>query len=234
MSLKHHPPSVAHRRGSWGPAIGVLIISLLLLSWLGLALLRGPGKNTYEQNSEPPHLTSTQVQTVDLHPVSISVPTGPPVAYVPDPKGGNGLIAVSCTTCHTTREPNYKNVTSTDLDEFHQNMTVAHGTMSCLSCHNPGDYDTLKKADGSPVTYPNVMQLCAQCHQSRYNDYLHGAHGGMNGYWDLSKGPRTRKACIDCHDPHAPAIPKMLPQFKPLDRFMDTPHQSDHQTEASH
>lgn len=234
MSSKHHLPSVAHRRGSWGPAIGVLIISIFLLAWLVLALVRGPTQKTSQQTPAVQIQQPSPPLTAKLHSVSISVPTGPPVAYVPDPTGANEQIPVSCTTCHTTREPNYKNVVATDLDEFHQNMTMAHGTLSCLSCHNPKDYDTLKKADGSPITYPNVMQLCGQCHQSRYNDYIHGAHGGMNGYWDLSKGPRTRKACIDCHDPHAPAIAKMLPQFKPLDRFMDTPHPSEPQTEASH
>lgn len=234
MSLKHHPPSVARRMGSFGPAIVVLSISLLLSGWFILALVSSSGKITYNQPSQTNIDQPAHTSDVKLHPVSISVPDGPPVAYVPDPKGGDALVAVSCTTCHTTREPNYKNVSSADMDEFHLNMTMAHGNLTCLSCHNPKDYDTLKKADNSPVSYPDVMQLCGQCHQSRYNDYLQGAHGGMTGFWDLSKGPRTRKACIDCHDPHAPAMPKMLPQFKPLDRFMDTPHSSDHQPEASH
>jgi hypothetical protein len=29
--------------------------------------------------------------------------------------------------------------------------------------------------------------------------------------------------CIDCHDPHAPAYPKMIVGFKPKDRFNE-PH----------
>ena len=39
----------------------------------------------------------------------------------------------------------------------------------------------------------------------------------MTGHWDLTKGPRKRNHCTTCHDPHAPAFPKMLPVFKPLD-----------------
>ncbi len=234
MSYDPHPPKVSRRRGSWGPAIGVIILIILLLTWLMVTVVRGPSPISYGNDQAQSPTDLPVHQALQQHPVNISVPEGPPKVLVADPNGSGNAIEVSCTTCHATREPDYKNVTSDDLDEFHQNLSMGHGDLSCLSCHNPKDYDTLKKADGSAVSYPNVMQLCGQCHQSRYNDYLHGAHGGMTGHWDLSKGPRQRKACIDCHDPHSPAIPKMLPQFKPLDRFMDTPHPSDHQTEASH
>jgi hypothetical protein len=68
-----------------------------------------------------------------------------------------------------------------------------------------------------------VMDLCGQCHGPQARDYAHGAHGGMTGYWDLSRGPRERNNCIDCHDPHAPAFPKVRPVFAPKDRF--PPHQ---------
>ena len=100
-----------------------------------------------------------------------------------------------------------------------------HGDLSCLSCHNPDDYGTLRLADQRAVLYRDVMTLCAQCHGPQYRDYLHGAHGGMNGYWDLTKGPRTRNSCIHCHDPHAPAFPSMRPTFKPRDRFLES-HES--------
>ena len=41
--------------------------------------------------------------------------------------------------------------------------------------------------------------------------------GGMNGYWDLSRGPRERHACTTCHDPHAPAYVGMMPARGPVD-----------------
>ena len=230
MPIDPHSPKVAHRKGFINPATSVLALVLVLFSWHAYTLA------TEKKQAAPakPVSLASAPKPAKLYPVTISVPTGPPVAWVPDPKDSGKLVAVSCTTCHATREPDTKNVTAADMDEFHEDLNMAHGQLSCLSCHNPSDYDALKKADGSSVTYPNVMQLCAQCHQGRYNDYQHGAHGGMNGYWDLSKGPRTRKSCIVCHDPHAPAIAKMLPQFKPLDRFMDTPEPKAHQTQASH
>jgi hypothetical protein len=63
------------------------------------------------------------------------------------------------------------------------------------------------------------MTLCAQCHGPQFRDYQHGAHGGMSGFWDLSKGGRTRNNCIDCHDPHAPKYPTVTPARGPNDRF---------------
>jgi hypothetical protein len=70
------------------------------------------------------------------------------------------------------------------------------------------------------VEFADVMKLCAQCHGPQFRDYQHGAHGGMNGYWDLSRGGRSRNNCIDCHDPHAPAYVGAIPAPRPRDRFL--------------
>ena len=61
---------------------------------------------------------------------------------------------------------------------------------SCLSCHNPKNYDTLALANGEAVPYRRTMNLCAQCHGPQYRDYNHGSHGGMTGYWDRTRGER--------------------------------------------
>ena len=63
----------------------------------------------------------------------------------------------------------------------------------------------------------DAQQLCAQCHGPQTRDYVHGSHGGMSGYWDKTKGERVRRACVDCHDPHAPAYPAWTPVFPPRD-----------------
>ncbi|MCA9135766.1 MAG: hypothetical protein KDB00_03380 [Planctomycetales bacterium] len=155
--------------------------------------------------------------------VLIRRPTGPPLVKLPQQDPLGRVVEVACLTCHGIREPNLQNRKPTDLDEFHQNMTLVHGELACYSCHNPADAATLRLADGSPVSYPDVMTLCAQCHATQARDYKHGAHGGMNGYWDQRRGPRTRNNCIDCHDPHAPKFPTMQPTFKPRDRFLESP-----------
>ena len=119
------------------------------------------------------------------------------------------------------------NRTPADLDQFHQQMNFVHGKLACYACHAPDDADRLHLADGTKVEYSQVMTLCGQCHGPQVRDYEHGAHGGMNGYWDLSRGPRTRNSCVDCHDPHVPKFPTMQPTFKPYDRFLSPPHASE-------
>ena len=126
---------------------------------------------------------------------------------------------VGCATCHTTTKPNIETHSSAELDEFHQGLKFAHGNLACLSCHNAQNYDTLHLATGKPVEFANVMTLCAQCHGTAMRDYERGSHGGMNGYWDLTKGPRTRNNCVNCHDPHSPKYPQAMPVFPPRDRL---------------
>jgi hypothetical protein len=159
--------------------------------------------------------------------VTIRKPAGPPRVDLGahNALGGHDAagkpLTVACSTCHAARSANIATRESADLDEFHQGMAFAHGNLTCISCHNPNNYDTLHLADGSSVEYSEVMTLCAQCHGPKTRDYQHGAHGGMTGYWDLSRGPRTRNNCVDCHAPHAPRFPAMKPTFKPRDRFLD-------------
>lgn len=66
-----------------------------------------------------------------------------------------------------------------------------------------------------------MVSLCGQCHGPQLRDYRRAAHGGATGYWDLSRGPRTRNLCITCHDPHTPAYVGGLPVLPPRDRFLD-------------
>lgn len=157
--------------------------------------------------------------TAVRHPVRIRTPEGPPLVASgkTDPQGRPLLLR--CGTCHAVRKPNPGTRTGAGLKEFHQGLHYRHGDLTCLSCHNEKDYETLRLADGTPLPYARSMDLCGQCHGTQLRDYRRGAHGGMTGYWDLSKGPRQRNHCIDCHDPHAPAYPQVTPVFPPRDRF---------------
>lgn len=133
-------------------------------------------------------------------------------------------ITVSCATCHSTRPANTEVRLGAPLKQFHQGQIGKHGNLTCVSCHNASDgYGSLRFADGRRLPYEHVMQLCAQCHGPQFRDYEHGAHGGMNGFWDLTKGNRTRNNCIDCHDPHAPKYPTVTPARGPNDRFLERP-----------
>ncbi|HXG48895.1 MAG TPA: hypothetical protein VNO52_14830, partial [Methylomirabilota bacterium] len=154
-----------------------------------------------------------------LHPVVIRRPAGTPkVATGLTNYHGQPAMA-SCSACHATTRPNIDTRAAAELDQFHQGLKYAHGNLTCLSCHNAKNYDTLRLADSRPVEFPDVMTLCSQCHGPQKRDYDLGLHGGMNGYWDLSRGGRTRNTCINCHDPHAPAFPLVMPVLPPRDRI---------------
>jgi formate-dependent nitrite reductase cytochrome c552 subunit len=141
-----------------------------------------------------------------------------------DPQTGK-QVTIDCVTCHATRTPNYANQATTDLDLFHQGLQLAHGGNTCLSCHNPQDYGSLHLANNSRVEFTDVVTLCSQCHGPQWRDYQHGAHGGMTGSWDVTKGPRERQGCTSCHDPHAPAFRGGHPVLKPKDRFLESTHE---------
>lgn len=165
-------------------------------------------------NGSPPH----------RWPVHINVPQGPPRVQTESSDWLGRMISVSCASCHSNFEPNPSRRSSTEPPmTFHAGLVFDHGGLSCNSCHNANDYNTLRLADGAAVEYRDVMTMCAQCHAPQARDFQNGAHGGMTGFWDLSRGPQFRKSCIDCHDPHKPAFPTMTPTFKPIDRFLETP-----------
>jgi len=171
-------------------------------------------------------IADANVKATEQYATTIRKPAGPPqvLTGLTDPHGN--AVTVSCSTCHATRKPNTDNKTAADMNEFHSSLKIAHGKISCLSCHNGNDYDSLKLADGARIEFTEVMSLCGQCHGPQMRDYEHNVHGGMNGYWDLTKGPRQKNNCVDCHNPHSPQFPKMQPTFKPRDRFLD-PHRNE-------
>ena len=127
-------------------------------------------------------------------------------------------VTVGCPTCHSLPDfgdPERK-VGST-LSRFHVGLVTKHGDLACRACHAAPDYRDLHLADGRTLPFTEVQTLCRQCHGPQGRDFDRGAHGGMRGYWDLSRGPRERHACTTCHDPHAPAFAGMVPAKGPVD-----------------
>ncbi|MEQ1826745.1 MAG: hypothetical protein ABL921_12400 [Pirellula sp.] len=146
-----------------------------------------------------------------------STPDGVSTSHA-DAKGNP--ITLQCAACHSMRHVNRELSQTQELNEFHQKLRFSHGTLTCTSCHNSTEnYATLRLANGASVAFEDSMDLCAQCHGSQYRDYQHGAHGGMQGYWDLSRGDRIKNHCQHCHDPHVPNFPKFQPVTGPRDRF---------------
>ena len=200
------------------PALLVLCVALA-----GALLLAAPALRSEEPPAAGAGAASDirQQEPVRHHPVELR-PVGKPTSMATGETDALGApIVVACSTCHSLRADEPPAATSADLAKFHKGFRVEHGDRTCLACHNPKDYDTLRLADGKPVPFTRSMELCGQCHGTQRRDYEHGAHGGMNGYWDLTRGPRVRNQCVHCHDPHVPAFPRMRPTFKPRDRFLE-------------
>ena len=193
---------------------------------LAASLCTGGLETSAEQSviQPAPSVVKTNASTnATLFPVVIKHPAGPPRVATGLTNFQGQPVMASCSSCHTTTKPNLETRSAADLDQFHQGLKYNHGNLTCLSCHNSSNYDTLRMADTRPVEFTDVMTLCSQCHGPQRRDYDRGLHGGMNGYWDRTRGGRTRNNCITCHDPHTPVYPLVMPVLPPRDRFSVPP-----------
>jgi formate-dependent nitrite reductase cytochrome c552 subunit len=188
---------------------------VILASLFGFAAVRAQKS----LSTVGPAATAEVEKKPNLHPVTIKPGPATPRLDTGLKDARGQAVTAACGTCHSTTTPNPTRNTAHDLFQAHVGLNYNHGSLTCLSCHNPRDYDTLHLADGRRVSFPDVMTLCAQCHGTAMRDYRNGSHGGMNGFWDLTKGPRVRNNCIDCHDPHHPEFPLVRPVLPPRDRI---------------
>lgn len=132
---------------------------------------------------------------------------------------------IRCSTCHRLIPAQGDNAKAKAPKDFHLGIKLAHGKVNtCRTCHAAPGFETFRLSSGKTLPYAQVMELCGQCHSGQLSDYKKGMHGGMAGHWDLNKGPRDRNHCVDCHDPHRPAIPQVRPAPRPRYRFLDQAH----------
>jgi len=208
--------SAQNKGGRWPwRHLAAFILCLLAVTVVAAVALQETDAN---RGPVSPASTAPGART-NLFPVVIKRPSGPPQVKTSLTNFQGQTVLVSCSSCHTTTKPNLENRSAADLDQFHQGLKYAHGNLTCLSCHNSGNYDTLRLADTKAVEFTDSMTLCSQCHGPQRRDYERGLHGGMNGYWDLTRGGRTRNTCINCHDPHTPKFPQVMPVLSPRDRI---------------
>jgi hypothetical protein len=98
----------------------------------------------------------------------------------------------------------------------HQHIKLEHGINArCFNCHNRENRDTFVDDRGDPIPFDQPPLLCAKCHGPVYRDWTHDVHGRTDGYWNAAIGPRKRRKCVECHDPHAPAFQAMQPAPAP-------------------
>lgn len=205
--------------GERGATLGVVATALAIGVVAGIGFLARP--SAQEDDGAP---SSWRPDDGAPHPVTIVVDPAEPRVFTGTFDATGEPITVRCGTCHATKPKNAGSRSAADLDVFHQGLEYRHGDLSCLACHDGSDYDRLKSASGEPIAFADRQVLCAQCHGPTARDYEHGAHGGMVGHFDLTRGPRTRLGCTQCHDPHSPAYPPMSRTFYSIDRFAEDDH----------
>jgi hypothetical protein len=160
---------------------------------------------------------------VPLHRVTIRLPSSLGVVDTGEVDASGRPIGIRCATCHGPSgggEDARSLAERSGLARMHAGVTLAHGELSCATCHPLDDRTQLRLADDTRIVFTEVQRLCRQCHGPQHRDYERGAHGGMRGYWDLGRGPRERNACVMCHAAHAPAYPLVVPAPPPRDRFL--------------
>ena len=196
------------------PRLPVFALALLLGACQG----EGPSSGT----EQAPHRSGRPERvTVEIPQVLRGLPIGPPDVH------GDPTVA-ACTTCHEGDAGRPLPADAGGIAGPHTGLRLVHGTLSCAACHHPTQRESLRLADGREIALTDARTLCSQCHGPQARDYAHGAHGGMRGYWDLERGPRTRNHCVSCHDPHAPAFGSFRPAPGPRDRFLPAPREASH------
>jgi hypothetical protein len=119
-----------------------------------------------------------------------------------------------CMECHKHVEDSRFDRNSLKVE--HENIHLEHGNNRyCLNCHHPENRNAFVDYDGTEISERDVTLLCAKCHGPKYRDWKAGVHGRQNGFWDATKGIKTKLRCIQCHDPHMPNFPDIEPLAPP-------------------
>jgi len=93
----------------------------------------------------------------------------------------------------------------------HWDVSLDHASeevMDCATCHSSDGMDQLHTLTGTPIEFDASYQLCAQCHNNQFEDWLGGAHGKRVGGW---AAPRVVESCMGCHNPHQPGFDTRWP-----------------------
>ncbi|MFT5195576.1 MAG: hypothetical protein ACI9EW_003169 [Cellvibrionaceae bacterium] len=114
------------------------------------------------------------------------------------------IVKYPCTACHETSFEAARLADATGV-EPHWDIKLKHAgpsVMTCTTCHQSDNPDSLHTLTGVSVEFDNSYQTCAQCHSSEFDDWVGGAHGKPVGGW---APPRVVETCTGCHNPHDPA-----------------------------
>ncbi len=103
----------------------------------------------------------------------------------------------SCKQCHPNQFDELMDSAHTaELESGNRNAPV------CADCHNPHAQPPIQKNENglpAPSEHANIAQICSQCHNQIYEEYVDSVHGA--GVF-VDKNPDV-PACTDCHGIHS-------------------------------
>ncbi len=125
----------------------------------------------------------------------------------------NTFYVQRCSECHVDfREPRRSHLPL----GAHRGMPFNHGlNIRCFNCHNIADLETYVDHDGSQIPADMPVLLCRKCHGPTYRDWVAGTHGRLNGSWDPPNSLYRKLECNQCHNPHEPHFPLLIPMPAP-------------------
>lgn len=176
------PPG--YRLATW-LFLGLSLVCVLALSSVRCAL----GPQTHREYPSRPLLPDSQA--------TLLPPPAMDDEYLP------------CSDCH---EDEPTDLTVRELEDEHEDLTLAHGDNWCFDCHAVSDRDRLQLANLSTVAFDESWKLCTQCHGAKLADWRAGVHGKRMGHW---RGSKEYWNCVACHDPHSPRFEPIEPKPPP-------------------
>jgi hypothetical protein len=188
MLLKYKPP-----KGRWLKALGLIVVLCGAGAW---------GVSAVHHNNNP------------AAPVFEGKVNTMPIRGEPQPlRLRRTGFTYQCNECHRSFLSSPERKT---LNAEHMDLVLDHGQNDyCLNCHHYTNRNSYVAHDGSEIPADQAPQLCGKCHGLVLRDWENGAHGRRNGYWQKELGEQERLICIQCHDPHSPKFPSMIPMPGP-------------------
>ena len=124
-----------------------------------------------------------------------------------------GFFQYTCNECHRvfdTVEGRKSRVAE------HVDLKLNHGSNdNCLNCHHKTNRDAYVAHDGKEIPSDRPEELCSQCHGMIYRDWKVGIHGRARGSWNRDEEGWHSLVCTECHDPHDPKFPELVPMPGP-------------------
>ncbi|MEE9368849.1 MAG: hypothetical protein V3V05_08290 [Pontiella sp.] len=119
----------------------------------------------------------------------------------------------NCARCHKPELEPYRAESLPPGKDAHWDISIHHaGDMDCFSCHKKEDPNQLVSVIDKNATLETSYLHCGSCHKDQFKSWLGGAHGKRLTGWN---GVRIIRNCSECHNPHAPERPKVIPIAQP-------------------